>query len=837
MARIQQPQGMAASRGHTVMDSFKDEVPQSLQNSFIAGLKTEFTGLNFPPNSCTDVDNCVFTMLGDILRREGFDYEANFITQSIDRTGMAVNTYRWLNVGGDGETQFYVLQVGNLLYFFNSSAATVASPLSTQMLLGQVDISAFLANGGSGDPSVIECQFSDGNGYLFVYHPLCDTFSCTFSNGNISANIINIQTRDFVGYQDGLPVDFRPSSLTSEHTYNLQNQGWTKGSPWAMLIPYLFGTVTQLNGPAIGFPGGTNNSALIIPVGIATFNNAPSGIPVVSGSPVSISTSNMLVSGQASNSEVVNLTVTTTATGTVVSYSGTTLIIDINTAVQQNFPTYGAFSNGIPGEADVFQGNWNITASSQVDLIDSWQTAIGNYPANSDVWWRYKDETDVFNPAVTEFNVPIVSSPAPSGHFIVNTFNQQQDTISGIAGITSLSTLARPRTGAWFQGRVWFAGVDASQPASGDQQYYTWTENLYFSQIVTDTSDFGLCYQTNDPTDENLFNLLPTDGGVIVIQGCGAIYKLYPIQNGMLVFAANGIWFITGSQGIGFTANDYTVTKISSVRSFSGTSFVDVQGLPVFWNEEGIYTIQPAQQGLGLTVNPLTLGTILTFYNSIPMDSKRYARGAYNPITYVLEWVYRSTQETDVTSRYTFDRVLCLNTFTKAFYPYSLAGTPSVNGIQYISSPGGSGAPEPVFKYLVSEGTNITFAEERDTNYIDWKSFDGTGTNYSSFFITGYQLDGQGMRKWQPQYIYVYSRNTVPTSYKIQGIWDYGSTGNSGQLSVQQVTNSRPYFGMVFKRHRIRGHGYVLQLKFTSVDSAPFDIMGWAMFTTQNTGP
>ena len=143
--------------------------------------------------------------------------------------------------------------------------------------------------------------------------------------------------------------------------------------------------------------------------------------------------------------------------------------------------------------------------------------------------------------------------------------------VSGIAGLTSIVTTIRPRTGTWFQGRVFYAGVDASQQATGDAQYYTWTENIYFSQIITpgDNTEFGYCYEINDPTSETLFDLLPSDGGVINIQGSGSIYKLFPVVNGLLVFAANGIWFITGSQGIGFTATVYTVTKLSGVQSIS----------------------------------------------------------------------------------------------------------------------------------------------------------------------------------------------------------------------------------------------------------------------------
>ena len=43
----------------------------SIENNFTAGLKTEFTGLNFPENAATDCDNVIFDMPGDVTRRLG----------------------------------------------------------------------------------------------------------------------------------------------------------------------------------------------------------------------------------------------------------------------------------------------------------------------------------------------------------------------------------------------------------------------------------------------------------------------------------------------------------------------------------------------------------------------------------------------------------------------------------------------------------------------------------------------------------------------------------------------------------------------------------------------
>src|SRR5215467_1240702 len=171
----------------------------SVQNHFIAGLKTEFTGLNFPENAATDTQNCVYSLIGDVTRRGGINYENNFKLNAINASNIARSSYRWLNAGGDGNSQILVQQIGNGLRFYLSSNATSTSPLSTTLLSSFVDITSFSASGSVADSSQLECQYTSGNGYLFVFHPNCDPFYCTFSAGVVTATLITIQTRDFVG--------------------------------------------------------------------------------------------------------------------------------------------------------------------------------------------------------------------------------------------------------------------------------------------------------------------------------------------------------------------------------------------------------------------------------------------------------------------------------------------------------------------------------------------------------------------------------------------------------------------------------------------------------------
>src|SRR6266566_5303306 len=771
----------------------------SLEQNFVGGLKTEFSALNFPENACIDADNSVFSILGTVDRRGGFNFETNYQLNTIaSPSNVAINDYKWNNVGGDGTTQIIAQQVGGTLYFYLVSSATTTNPLSHQLLASTVNISSFVASGGSFDPT-IEVTYADGNGYLFVFHPNCDPFYCTYNSSGqiITANVINIQTRDFVGVNDGLALSVRPLTLSPEHAYNLDNQGW--GTGWST----------------------TSSTGITTYTGNNTFTVASSTLPIVIGSTVTASypfnPNNFFI------------------TGTVVSYIGNQLTIS-----ETSEAGTGAFNN-----------IWSIVPTP--DYVSLWFKSLGNYPANCDVWWYYRNTNvtsnnpdGTFNPnlAKTGYILP-TNSQAPQGAIILNPFNQQRSALTGIMGITDITTTARPSNGAFFDGRVFYTGVNASQQATGDAAYTTWTENIYFSQIITNPQQFGHCYQQNDPTSSTLFDLLPDDGGVIVIQGTGAIYKLFPLKFGLLVFAANGIWFISGSSGIGFSATDYAITKISNVQSISGTSVVNVLGWPVFWNEEGIYEVKPNKEGgsarspdIALDVSNLCLGTILSFYNEIPLQSKKYARGDYNPITFVIQWLYRSTDESGIANRYQFDRALNINTYKAPFYPYSFTVNdsviPYVTSVRYVAGPGGSTSPDPMFKYLTVYGSKFTYSEENDfTNWLDWNAV--TSTDYTSTFTTGYKIHGQAQRQFGIEYIYVYSTNDANTQYSIQSLWDFATSGNSGKWSGPQVIiNNLPNFGNVFRRIRLRGHGVAVQFKFTSITGQPFNFIGWSVLENQS---
>ena len=466
------------------------------------------------------------------------------------------------------------------------------------------------------------------------------------------------------------------------------------------------------------------------------------------------------------------------------------------------------------------------------DKANSFATSLGAWPSNADVWWLYKDASEVFTPSLAS-SIYRGNSPAPKGTYILNAFYKDRSGVSGIAGLTvETAGYQRPSTVAFFASRVFYAGTQA-------QGY---NNKIYYSQIIENERQFGLCYQENEPASETNFDLLATDGGYINILDCGTIVKMVSIQSSLLIFATNGVWSISGSTGTGFTASDFTIRKLSSTPALSASSFVDVAGMPAWWNSDGIYTLAQTNQLGDMGVVSVSEKKIKQFYDDIPTDSKSYAKGFYNPLTKIVQWVYRSTTANgNITDAYTFDRVLNFNTTTGAFYPWSFDSDPvSINGLVAIQLTEPTGDSE-VFKYICSYADagsyKITFAEASDERYVDWYTKDSVGVDYDSYTVSGYKVRGDAQREFNNNYVFIYSHTEEPTTFHFQGMWDYANDGTEGQWTSKQLcTFNSSHKSHDHKRLRIRGTGLALQFRIESIAGEPFDIVGWSVFETANSG-
>jgi hypothetical protein len=394
-------------------------------------------------------------------------------------------------------------------------------------------------------------------------------------------------------------------------------------------------------------------------------------------------------------------------------------------------------------------------------------------------------------------------------------------------------TPERPTHVAFFASRVWYAGTTAS----------ALNNNVYFSQVVEGPGQYGKCYQTNDPTSEILFDILPSDGGVIRIPEMGKVVKLYNYQTSLLVFATNGVWIIQGGSG-GFSATDYSIRRISSLGSQSPHSFVDIKGLPLWWGENGILRIDYNPQFDSFSVESITDQTIRNFITDIPADNRRYVKGAYDALNSVVYWMYDDREDT---SPYLYTRVLCLNVLSGAFYPWEISNSvPRVRGIVYTFD--SIGITDPLIKYTTTinvDASNeyLTFSENSsNAHYYDWYTYGneiGTESDmvsYDSYAVSGYKIHGEAQRFFQPNYVIVYLESEEDSSCFMQGIFDFTNSGASGKWSTkQQVYNSILINRDVKSRRlKVRGKGRSLQFKFTSEEGKPFTIIGWSTLESAN---
>lgn len=773
------------------------QVAVSVENSFIKGLITEATGLNFPENACIETFNCVFDISGTVSRRLGFDLEADSEPVSVSRSGVVTASFLWRDAGGYGSTSFLVQQVGDTLRFFNTGTA---QSISAGLHATTIDLTDF-SPADAPSPALNECQYSSGNGYLFVTHPYLEPFYVSYDFGSdaLTATQINLKVRDVIGEKTDANYDDynRPASLTNAHKYNLLNQGWSTDllTAWHEGYVTVAGSTTS-GGNTVG--GVSSQTASTLSVGML----ASSGANGVSGKTIiSVRVAGPSAAAADTNSDF--------------QLSGT--------------------ASGSGAVTGVFQMN--------------------NYPGNGDVWWAYKNEWDVFSVGAIAQGGTIPSSQAPRGHYISSAYSINRNTLSGLSGLTTTSCgVNRPATTAFYAGRVWYSGVSFPGFAS----------NVYFSQLLDDVKKAGNAYQVQDPTSEDLSDLLPTDGGVITIHGAGTIYKLVPLANSLLVFASNGVYEITGSAGIGFTPNDTATNRVSTIPSISSRSFVETESAVIFWNTNGIYAAQAGQQGT--QVASITDSSISTFLDSIPNENKANVRGAYNPYTKVAQWVYRSIETTDFASGFDYDAILNFNTLTQAWYPWTIDATNTrLNDIFALGSTHGAvaasqmtdggdlvvdGADDvvvfsasnsivnPDFRYTVSTpdggSYDLAFAHNAASGYTDWSSTEAK--DYTSEFVSGYRLRGQGQKKFQPNWFIPYG--VTPSTFYVQGIWDFAVSTDSNRFSTRQlVTSDDTNFSQFRKRLKVRGRGVVLNFRIQSVTGLPFSIIGWSVQDITNAAP
>jgi len=410
------------------------------------------------------------------------------------------------------------------------------------------------------------------------------------------------------------------------------------------------------------------------------------------------------------------------------------------------------------------------------------------YPSNSDIFHACKATAaedakaiGTFSPWVLE-QISTGNTPAPKGHFIMEAFNENRSSVSGVeVSSEGNSTNRRPTALAFYAGRIWYAGVP-------DKDY---TGSIYFSTSLTDRRNAGVCYQEYDPTAEDLNALLATDGGVLNVADMGQVYKMESVGNDLLVMAANGVWAVSGEAARGnFQADKFSIRKITDQGVVSKESIVVTEGVVTWWGEGGIWSMRGSQIDDELIVDRITRNTIQTFYDDITPVSRAYARGFYDAYEKKIYWLYNDSAGYDgINFRFKYNRVLVLDVTLEAFYTYTIGeldtNSPWISALNnktpgnetittydiYVGDDDVAEGADTIVQDVAFEsfatvqlklltfvenldGTySYTWSEFKDRGFTDWKSHDqernnisNVGADYNSYLQTGWSVEGDLIR-------------------------------------------------------------------------------------------
>jgi hypothetical protein len=297
----------------------------------------------------------------------------------------------------------------------------------------------------------------------------------------------------------------------------------------------------------------------------------------------------------------------------------------------------------------------------------------------------------------------------------------------------------------------------------------------------------------------------------------------------------------------------------------------------MYWSASGIYLVGGGEGG-GMSVQNITKTTVHRLFSEIPKANKEHAIGSYDAINRKVTWLYSSSLSYNgINYKYQYDKELVLDVTLQAFYRNTistLTGEASPYLAGYITTPdlidaGTLGSS--VTKYLClwyEDGISypkVSFGHYKNTDFLDWYSYDGLGNNYLSYMLTGHELVGSLLSTKQAPWLVVFCKRTEqyvvgtdefggaeydkPSSCLVQSRWDWTDSVTSGKWGAEQQAYrfTRPFilpaegelldYGheVIQTKNRLTGRGKSLSLLFSSESGKDMHILGWAIRFTGTT--
>ncbi len=759
-------------------------------NSFRGGFISEASPLTFPEESAVDIDNLDINFDGSVRRRKGLGYESNhqhivpgeegFVIQA----QLDVEQFAWRNAGGDSNSNFVVVKSAEFLSFFTETDSVSSNKHSFEVDLR--DHAVGIATDVDIRNNRIDVSY--GRGYMFVagryIEPLI--FSYDPVEDEFEVNELDIRIRDLEGRDDGLEVDERPTTLSDDHRYNLENQGWNSSR------------INQYRSSRGRYP----------------------------------SNADIWHAGKDSDLNFSPVLMNRIDFGNTPAPKGRKIVDVFDTSESVSVPVDPINITDIDSETHTFTLSSNHTLQAGQEIVIS-----GNEVVCDGTTYSYDGSWVVVAvPTADSFQIETTEDTCDEADFSVNDYGQvvYNEQEFNVGDITAL----RPTSIIFFAGRAFYAGIEGAFVS----------DNLYFSQIVTDVNKADRCYQAADPTSEEISDLLDNDGGVITIPGMGDVATMDTTRGKLILFTSTGVWEVSGSGEGYFTATDYATRRISSLPVKSPKSVVNVEGSVFFWAEDGIYVITENEVSGFLQADSLTDESIKSFYTSISFICRQESTGVYDYKKRKIFWWY---QDEDAGCGKFHNKALVFDLNLGCFYKYSLpfnVRVMSALAVRNISS------PQEAVKYIYTYDNGYTFVEfNKEIDFVDLDI-----AEQESFVITGYATMGDiGVKKSARQIILHFLRTESgfeenseggldaihPSSCKVRVTWDWTTSPVSNkwgaefqgyryrQLYTPENVNDLFDTGyeVITTKTKLRGSGRALAMHIRSEPGKDFRLLGWSI--------
>lgn len=602
--------------------------------------------------------------------------------------------------------------------------------------------------------------------------------------------------------------------------------------------------------------------------------------------------------------------------GTLFSISAETLktrdIWGVEVSEEIAYESDTQYRGGLPGSHNynLYNQSWGIPRAYgnevSVDPISAYAVSLAHYPSNSEVIWtglKYQpvvgaaDPYEKMYPSLYEQSFG-ANVKAAKGYFVIDLLRRGSARSAAVLAnkakhpelaFENLITVADITEGGAriiceFAGRVWYAGFDGAV-TDGDARSPALSSYVAFSQLVRNKTDITKCYQEGDPTSRENNDLVDTDGGLIRLSGAEGISGMISVGSALIIFAANGVWSITGGDRNGFTATNYKVDKLTSFGTIGTLSIVSDGSRALYWAADGIYVVDRNQLG-DLVVNNLIQKSIQGYYEEIPLTSKRNAIGVFEATGKKIRWMYHDGERFTASS---ITKELVLDLTLGAFYPFKIGNVSnySIEAVSLFSS-------NPFVAELVDSTVlvdsdvvlvdsdtvvidavgrvsglldtryltvvivdgipYITFAYYNNNQFIDWESYDGIGVDAHAFLTTGSVTANDSSVSKQAPYLTLHFRRTeqgvdgnlnplFTSSCLVRSQWDWANSVNSNKWgSLFQGYRQRkeylvsgvddPYdtgFEVITSKSKLRGRGKAFALHMETEAGKDCRILGWSI--------